>query len=102
MSLAQFRHRTSSLRLPEDIHALYNDVAQRCEHCIKQKPPLQRNKVTGLKADNFGDIAFIDHADVKIRGETFAVLIVVVGATTFVSAFAPSTKESHETIQCFD
>ena len=36
MSFAQFRHRTSSLRLPEDIHELYTDVVQDCEHCIKK------------------------------------------------------------------
>ena len=80
---------TSSLRLPEDIHELYKDVVQGCEHCIKKKPPLQRSKVTGLRADNFGDTVFIDHANVKIRGETVSVLIVVDGAATFVSALLP-------------
>ena len=67
MSPAQFRHRTSSLRLPEDIHELYKDVVQGCEHCVKKKPPRQRTKVIGLRADNFGDIVFIDHADVNQR-----------------------------------
>ena len=66
MSVAQLRHRISSLRLPEDVHDIFKDVAQGCEHCIKKKRPLQRSKVTGLRADNFADIAFIDHADVKI------------------------------------
>ena len=48
--------------------------------------------MTGLRAG--------DHADVNVRGETYFVLIVVDGATTFVLAFAPRTKESHETVQC--
>ena len=87
MSPAQFRHRTSSLRLPEDIHDLYKDVAQDGEHCIKKKPLAQRSKVIGLGAVNFVDIVCIDHADVKIRGETYSVLIVVDGATSFVTAF---------------
>ena len=56
--------------------------------------------MSGLRADNFGDIVFIDHADVKIRSETYTVFNVVDGATTFVTAFAPRTKDSHETVQC--
>ena len=43
---------------------------------------------------------FIDHADVKFRGETYTVFIVVDGATTFVTAFAPRAKDSHEIVQC--
>ena len=53
-----------------------------------------------MPADNFGDIVFIDHADVKIRRETYTVFIVADGATTCVTAFAPRTKDSHETVQC--
>ena len=56
--------------------------------------------MSGLRADNFGDIVFIDHADVKIRRETYTDFIVVDGATTFVTAFASRTKDSHETVQC--
>ena len=37
----------------------------------------------------------------KIRSETYTVFLVVVdGATAFVTAFAPRTKDSHETVQC--
>ena len=56
--------------------------------------------MTGLRADNCGDIACIDHADVKIRGETYSGFIIVDGATAFVIAIAPRTKEIHETVQC--
>ena len=56
--------------------------------------------MSGLRADNVGDIAFIDHADVKIRSETYTVFIAVDGATRFVTALAPRTKDSHETAQC--
>ena len=83
MSPAQFKHRTSSLRLPEDIHDRYKEVVQGCAHCVKKKPPLQRSKVKCLRADGFGDIIVIDHADVKIRSATYTVFIVVDGATTF-------------------
>ena len=82
------------------IHELYKEVVQGCEHCTKKIPPLQRSTSTGLRADINRDIVFIDHADVQIRGETYIVLIVIGGATTFVTAFAPRAQESNETIQC--
>ena len=100
MSPAQFRHRTSSLRLPEEAHEQYKEVVQGCEHCRMKKPPLQRSKISGLRADSFGDLIFIDHTDVKIRSETYTVFIIVDGATTFVTAFAPRTEDSHDTVQC--
>ena len=56
--------------------------------------------MSGFRADNFGDIVFIDHADVKIRCEIYTVFIVVEGATTFVTAFAPRANDIHETVQC--
>jgi hypothetical protein len=33
---AQFRHRTSSLRLLEDVHDRYKEVVQGCEHCQQE------------------------------------------------------------------
>ncbi len=100
MSPAQLRHRTSNLRLPEQVHDQYKEVVQGCEHCRMKKPPLQRRKVFGLRADSFCDLISIDHADVKIRSETYTVFIIVDGATTFVTAFAPRTQDSHDTVQC--
>ena len=41
--------------------------------------------MTGLRADNLGDSVFIEHADVKIRGQTYSVPIIVDGATTCVT-----------------
>ena len=100
MSPAQFRHRTSSLRLPEEVRDQYKEVVQGCEHCGMKKPPLQRRKISGVRADSFGDLIFIDHADAKIRRETYTVFIIVDGATTFFTAFAPRTKDSHDNVQC--
>ena len=99
MSPSKFKQRTSSLRLPDDIHDRYKEVVQSCEHCVKKKPRLQRSKATGLRADNFGDIVCIYHVDVNISSETYTVRIVVDGATTCVAAFAPRTKDSYETGQ---
>ena len=65
-----------------------------------KKPPSHRSKISGLRSDNFGDLICIDHADVKLRSETYTVFIIVDGATTFVTAFAPRTKYSHATVQC--
>ena len=49
MSLAPLKHRTSSLRLPEDIHDRYKEMVQSCEHCATTKRTRQRSKVTGLR-----------------------------------------------------
>jgi hypothetical protein len=67
---------------------------------VNKKPPLQRSKVSGLREYNFGDIVFVDHADVRFRSETYIVCIVVDGAATCLTAFDPRTKDSHETVQC--
>ena len=56
--------------------------------------------MSGVRADNFGDIVFIDHADVQIRSETYTVFIIADGASTFVTTFALRTKDSHDTVQC--
>ena len=48
--------------------------------------------MTGLRADIVCEIVFVDHADVRIRSETYTVFIVVDGATTFVTASAQITK----------
>ena len=53
-----------------------------------------------MRADSFCDLICIDHADVTIRSETYTVFVLVDGATTFVTAFAPRTKDSHDTVQC--
>ena len=53
-----------------------------------------------LRSDRFGDLIFVDHADVKVKRETYTVFIIVDGATTFVTASAPRTIDSHDTVQC--
>ena len=42
----------------------------------------------------------IDHAEDKIRSETYTVFIVVDGAITFVTAFEQIAQDGHETVQC--
>ena len=54
----------------------------------------------GLRANNFGDLDFADHANAKVKGLTFNVFIVVDGGATFVSAYDSPTRESHATGQC--
>ena len=36
----------------------------------------------------------------KFGVKTYTVFIIVDGATTFVTAFAPRTKDRHDTVQC--
>ena len=55
--------------------------------------------MTGLRADYFCDILFFYHAYVKLRSETYTILIVVDVALTFTTTFAPRTMDIHETVQ---
>ena len=44
ISSAQFRHRTSSLSLPANVHDRYKEVVQACEHCVKDKTTLAKEQ----------------------------------------------------------
>ena len=66
MSPAQFRHRTTCLRLSEDVHDRYKEVVQGCEHCVKKEPPCNGARLPAYGLTFVCDIIFIDRADVKI------------------------------------
>ena len=48
-----------------------------CEHLVLKTPPLQRSRVTGLRADTLGDLVPVEDAYVSIRSPTINVLIAV-------------------------
>ena len=53
-----------------------------------------------MRAEIFGDLIFIDHADMKIGSHTINSLIALDGATTLISSYAPRTREACEVFQC--
>ena len=82
MSPASFRHRTSELHLSPKIYELYEQVVKECEHCQTSIVRPERSRVSGLRANVFGDLIFVDHTDVTIN-EWIYVAFVIIDATTY-------------------
>ena len=59
MKLDAFKKRTSQLQIPKDIYDLYERVVKECEVCSKLTDAPPRSKVSGMRADIFGDLSFI-------------------------------------------
>ena len=66
MPLDQFKRRTSHLKIPKEIYDLFDSVVKKCETCISLKDKPSRSKVSGLRADLFGDLVFMDHGSIEV------------------------------------
>lgn len=74
-------------------------LCNRCTDCANARPPPSRAPNSGLRADGFGYLVFIDHADIQYNG-TICVAFLELGA-------APSLGLSHvhatlETVDTLD
>ena len=98
MSSAVFRKRTSALKIPKDIYDLYDTVVSECTSCQKFAPAPQRSKVSGLRAETFGDLWFLDHVDVSVDQYIYCVLVIVDAATNFIWAAPQKSKLHNETL----
>ena len=59
-------------------HAQHEEtVVKTCPFCKSTKPRPDRSRVSGLRADEFGDLVFLDHGSTKDGDKTFGFLIVV-------------------------
>ena len=93
MSTAQSKNMTTHLDIPGRTYDLYQHVVKTCPFCNSVKPRCCR--VSGLRAEEFGDLIFMDHGSANIRGKTFGFLIVLGGATQHVHVREPlHRKES--------
>ena len=98
MKTKDFRKRTKYLQLPASIYQLYEKVVrEKCSTCsrIHQAPP--RSKVSGLRAEHFGDLIFIDHTEFKLimkdgTSASFLVLVGIDAATNLL--FAIGVKDN--------
>ena len=75
MSTAQFKKRTTQLDIPGRIYDLCQHVVKTCPFCNSVKPRPERSRVSGLRAEEFGDLIFLDHGSAKIEDKTFGLLI---------------------------
>jgi hypothetical protein len=67
MSPTQFRKRTSQLALPDTVYEKYEKVCKGCSVCAKPSTAPSRSRISGIRADNFGDLIFVDHAELKFQ-----------------------------------
>ena len=55
MKTAQFKNRTTHLDIPGQIYDLYQHVVKICSFCNTVKPRPERSRVSGLRAEEFGE-----------------------------------------------
>ena len=97
MTTDQFRFRTRALHLPKSTYDLLDKIRSECEVCQAAKQAPTRSKTSGLRADTFGDMTFIDHCQVPLgTGERIIVFVVLDGATTLLTAEAVMTTQESE------
>ena len=93
------RFRTRSLHLPKSTFDLFDKIRSECEVCQAAKHAPSRSKTSGLRADTFGDMTFIDHCQVPLgTGEHIIVFVIMDGATTLLTAEAVTTTQEVENI----
>jgi hypothetical protein len=101
MSPTQFRKRTSQLALPDAVYEKYEKVCKGCTVCATPKQAPSRSRISGIRAVNFGDIIFVDHAELKFDKGTVVVLLILDAATHLLWAQAQQNAEEKHTLSCF-
>ena len=101
MSPAQFRRRTSMLGVPGEFYDKYDRVVTSCKVCSTSVPSPPRARIAGLRASSFGDLIFVDHAEIKYGTSLYLVLLIIDGATNLLWATALTTLEVPETLGAF-
>ena len=99
MPPTHFRRRTSMLGLPDSVDEEYEKMYNKCRVCGTSIAPPPRARVSGIRATNFGDVIFVDHAEIQLRKGKYVVLLVLDGASSLLWATAQSSMNNTETIQ---
>ena len=112
MNPDNFRKRTSALQIPHSVYKLYEHVCKNCEACQRNHKAPERSRITGMRANAFGDLWFVDHVDITIQQEPqgpkriYPALIVLDACSNLLWAGSQSSKSADETlrnmIQCAD
>ena len=98
MSSAQFKKRTTHLDFPGKLSDLYKHVVKTCPSCNSKKRRPDRSRVCDLRAEEFGDLIFLDHRSAKIGDKTFGFLLVLDGATSQLTAYPCKSTTPSEVI----
>ena len=98
MSSAQFKKRTTHLDIPGKVYDLYQHVVKTCPFCNSTKPRHDRSRVSGMRAEEFGDLLFLDQGSTNIGDQTFGFLIVLDGAPSHLTAYPCKSTSPAEVI----
>ena len=80
------------------VYDLYQHVVKTCPFCNSSKPRPDRSRVSGLRAEELGDLIFLDHGSTKIGDQTSGFLIVLDGATSHLTAHPCKSTSPSEVI----
>ena len=97
MSIAQFKKRTTHLDIPGKAYDLYQLMVKTGPCCNPTKPRPDRSRVSGLGAEQFGDLIFLDHGLRRNGDKTFGFHIQG-GATSHLTAYPCKSTSSSEVI----
>ena len=86
------------LSLPREIYDKYDRVVKSCKVWSTSVPSPQRARIAGLRASSFGDLIFVDHAEIKFGTSLYLVLLIIDGATNRLRATTLTTLEAPETL----
>ena len=98
MYSAQFKKRSTHLDIAWKVYDLYQHVVNTCPLCNSTKPRPDRSRVSGLRADEYGDLIFLDHGSPQVGDKTFGFLIVLDGATSHLTAYPCKSTSPSEVI----
>ena len=62
-------------------------MVKTCPFCNSVKPRPEISRVSGLRAEEFGDLFFLDHGLEKFGDKTFGFMIILDGATSHLTAY---------------
>ena len=80
------------------VYNLYQHVVKKCPFCKSTKPKPDRSRMSALRAEEFGDLIFLDHGSTKIGNKTFKFLIILDGATSHSTAYPCKSTSPSELI----
>ena len=87
------------LGLPGSVYEKHEDMYNKCRVCSTSIAPPPRDRVSGIRATNFGDVIFVDHAEIHLGKSKYVVLLVLDGASNLLWATAQNSLNNKETIQ---
>ena len=70
VSSAQFKKSTDRLDIPGKVYDLYQHMVKTCPFCNPTEPRPDSLRVSGLRAEEFRDLIFLDHGSTEIGDQT--------------------------------